>query len=241
MELYEALQDIGKGRFYDNGCDYTFSALASGVYNFEIYFYSGEIKPLEIVVNGKPSENAETLEREFYHFMDLNRAASHIYSLSYSKIKSHVVYAILGNDENGEEKELFTGTRDEIETLYKEIKEKYTTENNGIVLITKKGVFTVYGYGSKATTKEIHGILTKSDIKEVNADTLPEYSEIPADELTILTDEAGAAWIKYNDILYRPHKYHHHPANFNYNLEAGEAYTPYYYITVNGINRKIKV
>lgn len=62
MTLYEALQDIGKGRFYNNGCDYTFAAVAKGTY----FFTFPNDETIEITVDGKQSENAWNLEKEYY-------------------------------------------------------------------------------------------------------------------------------------------------------------------------------
>ena len=62
MTLYEALQDIEKGRFIDTGCDYQIIALAKGFYCFTLA--SGE--KIEIRLDGKQGENARRIEREFY-------------------------------------------------------------------------------------------------------------------------------------------------------------------------------
>ena len=67
MTLYEALQDIGKGRFIDNGCDEELIAIAKGKYRF--YFWlPGKTDNgfIEIVLTGKQGENARQIERQFY-------------------------------------------------------------------------------------------------------------------------------------------------------------------------------
>lgn len=62
MTLFESLQDIGKGRFIDNGCDYELIALAKGLYCFTLA--SGEM--IEIRLDGKQGENAAKIEKEYY-------------------------------------------------------------------------------------------------------------------------------------------------------------------------------
>ena len=62
MTLYEALQDIGKGRFIDNGCNYELIALAKGRYTFTLAYESA----IEIIINGRQGENARNLEKEYY-------------------------------------------------------------------------------------------------------------------------------------------------------------------------------
>lgn len=62
--LYDALQDIGKGRFIDTGCDYQIIALAKGFY--KITMQNG--KQFEITLDGKQGENAWQIEKKFYEF-----------------------------------------------------------------------------------------------------------------------------------------------------------------------------
>ena len=83
MTLYEALQDIGKGRFTDNGCDYQIIALAKGRYNFK-FWRTGAT--LEITLAGKPGENARQIERAFYTYCEKNHLLyDEITSADYSK------------------------------------------------------------------------------------------------------------------------------------------------------------
>ena len=63
MTLYEALQDIGKGRIIDNGCDYVMISLAKGRYTI----HNGG-KVFSITLTGSQGENARTLEREYNSF-----------------------------------------------------------------------------------------------------------------------------------------------------------------------------
>jgi len=62
MTLLEALQDIGKGRIIDNGCDYELIALAKGVYTFTL----ANEQIIKITLDGKQGENARRIDREFY-------------------------------------------------------------------------------------------------------------------------------------------------------------------------------
>lgn len=62
MTLYESLQDIGKGRFIDNGCNYELIALAKGRYTFTL----ADESAIEIIVDGRQGENARNLEKEYY-------------------------------------------------------------------------------------------------------------------------------------------------------------------------------
>ena len=62
MTIIESLQDIGKGRVIDNGCNYELIALAKGVYTFTIS--NGE--KIEITLTGRQGENAAQIEKEFY-------------------------------------------------------------------------------------------------------------------------------------------------------------------------------
>lgn len=70
MTLYEALQDIGKGRFVDNGCDYDLIALAKGTYTFR---NDWEDYAFTITLDGKQGENAQKIEREYFKFCTDNR------------------------------------------------------------------------------------------------------------------------------------------------------------------------
>ena len=63
MTLLEALQDIGKGRIIDNGCDYELIALAKGVYTFTL----ANEQIIKITLDGKQGENARRIDREFYN------------------------------------------------------------------------------------------------------------------------------------------------------------------------------
>ena len=69
MTLYDALQDIGKGRFVDTGCDWQMVALAKGMYTIS-FRYPRE--PLTITLTGKQGENAADMERAFYNYIDAN-------------------------------------------------------------------------------------------------------------------------------------------------------------------------
>lgn len=67
MTLYEALQDKGKGRFIDNGCDFEMIALAKGTYTFTVRTDSFPYeKEITIILDGKQGENARKMEKEFY-------------------------------------------------------------------------------------------------------------------------------------------------------------------------------
>ena len=63
MTLYEALQDINKGRFVDTGCDFQIVALAKGFYTI----YNGG-KVFSISLTGKQGDNARTIEKEYNSF-----------------------------------------------------------------------------------------------------------------------------------------------------------------------------
>lgn len=66
MTLYEALQDIGKGRFVDNGCDYELIALAKGTYTFIVNTYRTPYEQVvKIRLDGRQGENAHNIERLF--------------------------------------------------------------------------------------------------------------------------------------------------------------------------------
>lgn len=67
MTLYEALQDIGKGRFVDNGCDYELIAIAKGLYTFTVRTYTAPYEQIiKIRLDGKQGENARDIEKQFY-------------------------------------------------------------------------------------------------------------------------------------------------------------------------------
>ena len=77
MKLYEALEDIGKGRFKDFDCDRELIALAKGVYTFR-----EERKEYSITLDGTPAENAERIQKEYYRLTDTNN----ILSLDYRRL-----------------------------------------------------------------------------------------------------------------------------------------------------------
>ena len=62
MTIIEALQDIGKGRIIDNGCEYELIALAKGKYTFTVRNYSGEEKDFSVTLDGRQGENAEMIQ-----------------------------------------------------------------------------------------------------------------------------------------------------------------------------------
>lgn len=64
MTLYESLQDKGKGRFIDTGCDYEMIALAKGTYTFTLA--SGATN--SIILSGTQGENARKMEKDFYRW-----------------------------------------------------------------------------------------------------------------------------------------------------------------------------
>lgn len=66
MTLLESLQDIGKGRVIDTGCDYELIALAKGTYHFEFNSFS-HLEPLTVTLTGKQGENARELKRAYYN------------------------------------------------------------------------------------------------------------------------------------------------------------------------------
>ena len=87
MTLYEALQDIGKGRFYDTGCDWDCVALAKGTYTFEFH----DAPTFTITLDGKQGDNARMIEKEFYKHCDKYPLA-HFYvtcGLTYKHLKPH--------------------------------------------------------------------------------------------------------------------------------------------------------
>lgn len=66
MTLYEALQDIGKGRFVDNGCDYELIAIAKGLYTFTVSTHTAPYEQvIKIRLDGKQGENAREIEMQF--------------------------------------------------------------------------------------------------------------------------------------------------------------------------------
>ena len=67
MTLYEALQDMCKGRIIEvgGGCDLQLIALAKGTYIFD--FARGD--RFEIELTGDQGENAYKLEREYYKYI----------------------------------------------------------------------------------------------------------------------------------------------------------------------------
>lgn len=65
MTLYQALQDVNKGRIIDNGCNYELIALAKGRYTFELF--SG--RSITIICNDTPAENARKLENNYYNMI----------------------------------------------------------------------------------------------------------------------------------------------------------------------------
>lgn len=62
MTLLESLQDIGKGRIIDNGCEYELIALAKGNYTFTTRNYSGEEKDFSFTLDGRQGENAKMIQ-----------------------------------------------------------------------------------------------------------------------------------------------------------------------------------
>ena len=82
MTLYEALQDQGKGRIIDNGCDYDLIALAKGSYTAR--FYNGKV--FNITLTGKQGENDRKIEKEYNLFCRDNRTCyNEIQSLDYER------------------------------------------------------------------------------------------------------------------------------------------------------------
>lgn len=83
MTLLEALQDIGKGRIIDNGCEYELIALAKGTYTFKNSWYGDEF---EITLTGKQGENARQLEKAFYDYIEAHhRSYNSISQAEYKK------------------------------------------------------------------------------------------------------------------------------------------------------------
>ena len=68
MTVLEALEDIGKGRIIDNGCDYELIALAKGTYTF--HFSIGETDT--ITLSGGRGANAHQM-RWYDRNLGINR------------------------------------------------------------------------------------------------------------------------------------------------------------------------
>jgi len=83
MTLLEALEDIGKGRIIDNGCDYELIALAKGRYTFTFWRTGGKF---EIILTGKQGDNARQIQREFFNYCEKNHLLyNEITSADYTK------------------------------------------------------------------------------------------------------------------------------------------------------------
>ena len=88
MTLYDALQDINRGRFIDTGCDYQMIALAKGRYTITTCYChkTGGAAVFSITLTGKQGENAHRIERDFYKFCEEHKLMYNcIYSIDYSK------------------------------------------------------------------------------------------------------------------------------------------------------------
>lgn len=88
MTLFEALQDINKGRFVDTGCDYRLLALASGRYTITTQYChkTGGAAVFSITLTGKQGENASRIEREFCEFCEYHKLMYNcIHSIEYRK------------------------------------------------------------------------------------------------------------------------------------------------------------
>ena len=88
MTLYEALQDINKGRFINTGCDCSMISLASGRYPITTQYCHklGRAAVISITLTGKQGENARRIEREFYKFCEEHKLMYNcIYSIDYAK------------------------------------------------------------------------------------------------------------------------------------------------------------
>ena len=84
MTLYEALQDICKGRIIESGGSYELVALAKGHYKFWVNCFQNVF---EITLTGKQGENAETIQREFYKYLhEKHFYYSEIYKAEYTPI-----------------------------------------------------------------------------------------------------------------------------------------------------------
>lgn len=85
MTLLEALQDIGKGRIIDNGCEFELIALAKGTYVFKNFWYDDEF---EITLTGTQGENAREIQRAFYNYIATNhRIYNSISQAEYRRLK----------------------------------------------------------------------------------------------------------------------------------------------------------
>ena len=71
MTLYEALEDIGKGRIIEvgGGCELYLAALAKGRYTMKNYWHG---KEKTVILTGTPGENARTIEKAYYDFLREN-------------------------------------------------------------------------------------------------------------------------------------------------------------------------
>ncbi len=86
MTLYESLQDKGKGRFIDNGCDFEMIALAKGTYTFTVRtYYAPYEREIKITLDGKQGENARRMEKEFFEKTQHGYFANSITKLEYSR------------------------------------------------------------------------------------------------------------------------------------------------------------
>lgn len=82
--LYDALQDICKGRFIESGGDIQIIALAKGFY--KITMQNG--KQFEITLDGKQGENAWQIEKKFYDFCYQSRTDhTEIKKIEYRRLK----------------------------------------------------------------------------------------------------------------------------------------------------------
>ena len=81
MTLFEALQDMGKGRIIDTGCDYELIALARGVYTFH-FWETGE--DLVITLSETPAENARAIKKQFSAYCRQNHV-EHVTKATYHK------------------------------------------------------------------------------------------------------------------------------------------------------------
>ena len=81
MTLFEALQDIGKGRIADVHGTYELIALARGVYTFH-FWETGE--DLVITLSETPAENAIAIKKQFSAYCRQNHV-EHVTRSSYHK------------------------------------------------------------------------------------------------------------------------------------------------------------
>ena len=85
MTLLEALEDIGKGRIIDNGCDYELIALAKGTYTFTIGWVDDYFT---ITLTGKQGENAQEMQRAFYNYVETHyKEYNCIHKAEYRRLK----------------------------------------------------------------------------------------------------------------------------------------------------------